>query len=124
MNRVDILFACPVFRVFDQTLSQQFYLDYLGFTNDWEHKPHPNAPLYMQVSRGQLKIHLSEHFGDASPAATAFVPMHGITEFHKELVSKANPNCNPKIEKVSWGKSMQLTDPFGNRLRFTEQAHH
>jgi hypothetical protein len=31
------------------------------------------VPLYMQVSREGCVLHLSEHYGDATPGATAFV---------------------------------------------------
>jgi ribosomal-protein-alanine N-acetyltransferase len=44
---------------------------------DWEHRFEPDAPVYMQVSRGPLILHLSEHHGDATPGSTAYVRMRG-----------------------------------------------
>lgn len=58
----------PLFRVFDETKAKEFYIQYLGFTLDWEHRFDDSAPLYMQISRDSLKIHLTEHYGDCSPA--------------------------------------------------------
>jgi hypothetical protein len=48
--------AVPVLRVFDQAKAEEFYLDYLGFTTDWEHRFGPDFPRYAQISRSELII--------------------------------------------------------------------
>jgi hypothetical protein len=63
----------PVFRMFDEASSKAFYLDFLGFKIDWEHRVEETSPLYRQVSRGSLVLHLSGHHGDSSPGALAYV---------------------------------------------------
>jgi glyoxalase superfamily protein len=57
----------PILRMFDELKAKEFYIDYLGFLIDWEHRCDAGAPLYMQVSKDACVIHLSEHYGDASP---------------------------------------------------------
>jgi len=57
----------PILRIFSIEKAREFYLDYAGFKVDWEHRVEPTAPLYMQVSRDGLVLHLSEHYGDGSP---------------------------------------------------------
>ena len=47
--------------------AREFYIEFLGFAVDWEHRFEGVAPVYMQVSRGNLVLHLSEHHGDACP---------------------------------------------------------
>ncbi len=42
----------PILRSFDEGKLRAFYLDYLGFVIDWEHRFGPDMPLYLQVSRG------------------------------------------------------------------------
>ena len=42
----------PVLRVFDAALAKSFYVEWLGFTIDWEHQTGPGGPRYVQVSRG------------------------------------------------------------------------
>jgi hypothetical protein len=59
--------AAPVLRIFDEDKAREFYVDYLGMTVDFEHRFDPDSPLYMQVSRGVLVLHLSEHHGDGTP---------------------------------------------------------
>jgi hypothetical protein len=80
--------AVPIFRIFDETKAREFYLGFLHCSIDWEHRFGPNMPLYAQVSRGPLKIHLSEHSGDASPGSTALVYMEGVEALQQELVAK------------------------------------
>ena len=43
--------AIPLLRIFDVASARDFYLGFLGFGVDWEHRFEPGAPLYLQVSR-------------------------------------------------------------------------
>lgn len=111
----------PVLRTFDEAKANEFYIDFLGFKRDWEHRFAPGLPLYMQVSRGTLILHLSEHHGDASPGSTVFVWMTGIEALHRELIGKQYKNSRPGLETVDWGLQLQVPDPFGNRIRFAQR---
>ena len=41
----------PIFRIFSIEKAREFYVDYLGFTVDWEHRYEENMPLYMIPDR-------------------------------------------------------------------------
>jgi uncharacterized glyoxalase superfamily protein PhnB len=111
----------PILRIFDVTKAKEFYLDYLGFTVDFEHTFGPNMPLYMGISRGGLTLHLSEHHGDACPGSTVYVTMTGIDEFHRELTAKNYKYLRPGLETTFHdSKCVQVYDPFGNQIRFNE----
>ena len=111
----------PIFRMFDIEKAKEFYVDYLGFTVDWEHHFEENTPAYMQVSRAGLTLHLSEHHGDACPGSTVFVWMTGIVELHREITSKGYKYLRPGIETTFYdSKAVEVIDPFGNRIRFNE----
>lgn len=110
----------PIIRIFCEKKAKEFYLDFLGFTLDWEHRFDDNSPLYAQVKRGELVLHLSEHHGDATPGSTSYVPLDGIAELHAELSGKNYTYNKPSIHVVPWGRTMEVTDPFGNRFRFCE----
>lgn len=114
--------AAPILRVFDVDKAREFYLDFLGFTVDWEHRFGADFPLYFQVSRGDLRLHLSEHAGDASPGANMVVPTRGLKAFHTELTARNYRYMKPGLHEQDWGLEMQVTDPFQNRIRFLEQA--
>lgn len=90
---------------------------------DWEHRFHPSMPLYLQIRRDDLVLHLTEHHGDTTPGTTLFIPLHGIEILHAELAAKPYRYARPDVETVDWGRELTVTDPFGNRLRFCEQAH-
>jgi uncharacterized glyoxalase superfamily protein PhnB len=110
----------PILRIFDETKARDFYLDFLGFTVDWEHRFEPNAPLYMQVSKDQCVLHLSEHYGDCSPGAAVRIETADIDAFHADLTSKAYKYARPGINEPPWGtREVSVQDPFGNKLTFT-----
>ena len=112
----------PVLRIFSLEKAREFYVDFLGFTWDWEHRFGDNFPLYAQVSRPEVLLHLSEHHGDATPGAAVLISMTGIDDYHRELSAKDYRYYKPGIEEMPWNaRVMQITDPFGNKLRFSEQ---
>lgn len=111
----------PILRIFDVAKADEFYGGYLGFVVDWNHRFDDNAPLYRQISRGDLILHLSEHHGDGSPGARLRVTMRGVEAFHRELVSKKYRYMRPGLEATPW-KTLEtgVIDPFGNSIRFCE----
>lgn len=109
----------PIFRMFDVAKAKEFYLDFLGFKLDWVHKFSPSAPSYMQVSRENCLIHLSEHFGDSSPGAAVRIETPDIVAYQKQLIEKKYKNAGPGLESRPWAEfEMSITDPFYNRLIF------
>ena len=114
--------AVPVLRIFDFDKAREFYVGFLGFSVDWEHRFEPGLPVYMQVSRDGLVLHLSEHHGDGSPGAVVLVYTKDLTALQAELAAKEYPYLRPSLDEgpVPNSLSMQLQDPFGNRLGFHE----
>ena len=111
----------PTLRIFSLEKAREFYVGFLGCQVDWEHTFDLNAPVYMQVSRGDLVFHLSEHHGDATPGSAVMVYMTGIDELHRELAGKQYRHNRPGLERREWGvMQVSVTDPFGNRIHFTQ----
>jgi ribosomal-protein-alanine N-acetyltransferase len=111
----------PTLRMFDVAKAKEFYIGYLDCNIDFEHRFEPDMPLFMQISRGSLVLHLSEHYGDGTPGSVVFIWTTGLDELHDELHEKQYGYLRPAIERQDWGRTLQLIDPFGNRLRFTER---
>ena len=112
----------PILRLFDLELTKNFYIGFLGFKIDWEHRFDEKAPIYMQVSRGNLTLHLSGHHGDCCPGSTLFVWMNGIEDFHREINSKGYGFNRPGLEKTFYGSlSVEVIDPSGNKIRFNQR---
>lgn len=110
----------PILRMFDETKAREFYLDFLGFAVEFEHRFEADLPLYLGLSRNGLQLHLSEHHGDASPGSTVFVPMHNIEGLRDELLAKRYGYGRPAIVQQGWGQVLEVYDPFGNRIRFCQ----
>lgn len=110
----------PILRMFDIDAARRFYVDYLGFTVDWEHRFSDDAPLYMQVSRAGLVLHLSEHHGDGTPGSAVYVDTQGVRDYHAELGTRDYPFLNPGVEEDEIGTCMTVLDPFGNTIRFNQ----
>ncbi len=110
----------PILRSFDEAKAREFYLGFLGFKVDFEHRFEPGMPLYMQVSRGDCVLHISEHHGDASPGAAMRIEVSDIDAFHQELAAASYKYARPGIEATPWDtREVTVRDPFGNRLVFT-----
>jgi catechol 2,3-dioxygenase-like lactoylglutathione lyase family enzyme len=113
--------STPILRIFDEAKAREFYVDFLGFKVDWEHRFDANFPLYLQVSRDGCILHLTEHHGDCCPGAALRVQTTGLDAFQAELAAKPYRYARPDIEQMPWGtRDMSIKDPFGNRLTFTE----
>jgi len=110
----------PILRIFDAAKAKAFYVDYLGFVIDWQHRFEAGLPLYLQVSKDRCALHLSEHHGDCCPGGAMRIEVHDLEELHTTLLAKQYTFARPHIQTMPWGsKDMALTDPFGNRLIFT-----
>src|SRR5438067_13515384 len=110
--------AIPLIRIFDEAKAREYYLDFLGFTMEWEHRFEPGLPLYAQIRRGGLVLHLTGHHGDATPGSTVFVRVTDVDGLQRELVANNYANLRPGVIDLEWGRMMELTDPFGNRMRW------
>src|ERR1051325_11353604 len=106
----------PIFRIFSMDKAREFYLDFLRCKGDWGYRFGADAPVYMQISRDKLELHLSEHHGDGTPGSIAYVHMRGVEDLHRELNDKNYRHNHPGLQKQEWGLlEMAVVDPFSNR---------
>ncbi len=111
----------PLLRIFDVTKAKEFYLEWLGFGIDWEHRFEPSLPVYMQISRNGIVLHLTEHHGDCTPGSKVFIDCEGLKGFHQLLEKKKYNYNRPGLEVAPWNAlTMEVVDPFGNKLLFSD----
>ena len=115
----------PIFRIFDYDKAVEFYVEWLGFTIDWEHEFEPGStPKYVQISLRDIILHLSEHHGDASPGSHINIDdFENLTAYNRELNDKKYKYGRPGLEVPPWNEKaiiMTVHDPFGNRITFGE----
>lgn len=108
----------PILRIFDEAKAKEFYVGFLGFHVDWEHRFADGMPLYMQVSRDSCILHLSEHHGDSTPGSRVRIETPNLDQYLDGLRELNYKYCKPgNAEMQPWGwREIELGDPFGNRL--------
>lgn len=112
----------PVLRIFDYDKAIEFYVDWLGFKVEWEHHFHEGAPVYFEVSKGDISLHLSEHHGDGTPGSHVFIWCDGVADYHKELMEKNYKYNRPGLDKTFYSAlSFIVIDPFNNKISFNER---
>ncbi|PYY68224.1 glyoxalase/bleomycin resistance/extradiol dioxygenase family protein [Pseudomonas jessenii] len=110
----------PVLRIFDEAKAVEFYVDFLGFKIDWQHRFAASSPLYLQISRGECVLHLSEHHDDSAPGAALRIETEELEQFQQQLLATEYGFSHPQIQVMPWGsQDLTIADPFGNRLVFT-----
>ena len=115
--------AIPLLRIFDLVKAEEFYIDWLGFHSDWQHRFAEGMPVYWQLSKDNLVLHLTEHHGDCSPGAKVFIECDGLRQYHAALIAKHYSFNRPGLEVAFWkALTMEVIDPFGNRLLFSESV--
>ena len=105
----------PVLQMTSLAAAQAFYVDFLGFKLDW------GDDAYAQVSRDSVQLHLAEASEGGRPGTLLFRDMTGLTAFHRELIARKGRFAPTEIRATQWdSREFEVTDPFGNRLRFWE----
>jgi catechol 2,3-dioxygenase-like lactoylglutathione lyase family enzyme len=114
--------AVPTLRMFDSAKAKEFYIGFLGFRIDFEHRFEPDLPLFMQISLGDVTQCLSEHHGDCSPGAKVVIETIGLAAYHAELAAQKYGYARPGLVEQPWGSTtMTIADPFHNRIEFSER---
>lgn len=98
----------PILRVEAADVAVKWY-ELLGFTAQWEHRFEPHLPAFVEVMRGQVRLFLSEHEGDARPGTLIYLRVDDVDTIAAEFGMR--PESNP------WAREIELRDPDGNRLR-------
>ena len=121
-ENIQVTSVVPVLRMYDVPATIRFYVEYLGCSLDWQ-AGEGDRPVYLQVSRGNMTLHLSSHHDDGTPGAVVLVEVRNIDALHAELHKSGYPFLNPGIGPGPGNvREMQLIDPASNRIRFYEPA--
>jgi uncharacterized glyoxalase superfamily protein PhnB len=124
MTMLELGSVTPVLRSFDEHKAREFYVAFLGFSVDFAHRFGDNFPLYLGLSLGTCRIHLSEHHGDGSPGAHIRIQCPDVAGLHRVLAAKDYVFAKPgPPEQTPWQSlEMTISDPFGNRLTFHQEV--
>ena len=109
--------AIPILRSFDETKAKEFYVDFLGFTVDWEHRFEPNFPVFMEISREGMSIYLTEHTGDCQVGGLVHFCVPDVDVWYADLLCRGTTVQEPPNESLEGLRMMTVFDPDGNQLR-------
>ncbi|HEY0008765.1 MAG TPA: glyoxalase superfamily protein [Tepidisphaeraceae bacterium] len=110
----------PVLRIEDYETAKSHYVDWLGFAIDWEFRFGAGFPVYMQISRDGLLLHLTEHKGDCDFGGLVHVDVDDIDALWREWNAK-RPEFDKRPELAPWNAMvMRIGDPFGNKLAINQ----
>lgn len=112
----------PILRTFPGKEARSFYIEFLGFTVDWEHRFGEGMPLYQQVSREGCVLHLSEHHGDATPGSAVRIAISDVRALQRKLADSPVYPLRIGLDSERWGDDLMVPDPFGNRIIFHTPA--
>ena len=102
----------PILRVGSAADAVRWY-QRLGFQQEWEHRFEPELPAFVSIARGDMRLYLSEHTGDARPDTLIYLWVEDIQSLSKEFAAA--------ITEQSWASEIALRDPDGNRLRIGQR---
>ncbi|MBT5873254.1 MAG: VOC family protein [Candidatus Latescibacteria bacterium] len=116
--------SIPVLRMLDEARAKAFYIDYLGFEIDWEHRfeaATTNSPLYMQIHQGDAVIHLNGHAEQDASTSEVRIPVRGLEDYCAYLRAKNADYPKPSVVDPRYkgtNTDMNIFDPFDNYLVF------
>lgn len=106
----------PILRVADARKSADFYKKALQFSVDWEHRYEEGFPLYVQVSKPPLTLHLSEHTGGGTRSAELFLRVPDVDAAHQGMVERGvSPEAEPADQPYGL-RDFAVVDPDGHRI--------
>ena len=107
----------PILPTADARRSIEFYCDVLGFTKDWEHRFADGFPLYVQVSREPVSLHLSEH-GDPGQSVSLCVGVRDVDAVYAEFTGRGLQTDGPPQDREYGIRDFGFKDPDGHHLVF------
>src|SRR5437016_7533022 len=84
----------PVLHVDDAARAVAWY-ERLGFRKEWEHQFEPGFPWFVSVARGNVRLYLSEHKGDARPNTLIHLYVTDVTRSRKSSASPLTKKASP-----------------------------
>lgn len=112
----------PILRMFDWEPTRAFYLDFLGWAADGEHRRNDHLPRYVRLTGpGGARVDLSEHHGDGTPGTAILIMVPDAAAVHAGLLGHDRGPADPGLEESRIGRTVTVHDPSGNRISFLER---
>jgi catechol 2,3-dioxygenase-like lactoylglutathione lyase family enzyme len=101
----------PILRVRDADRSLTWWAR-LGFVEEFRHQLEGTIPRFVGIRRGQCRVYLSEHAGDAHAP--------GLVYLWVDDVDRIAADFGVPVAEMPWARDCEVTDPDGNRVRVAQ----
>ena len=109
----------PVFGIASYDEAIAFYVDWLGFSIDWEWREGPGRPVIMSISRDGVSLMLNE-YPDSPSASWLSLKVNDLSAFAGEWNARRPDSAAIDISPPYELPTVSFQDPFGNRLDFEQ----
>ena len=105
-------------RVENAGKSEEFYTQKLGFAKSWGYDPGNGEPVFLEITRDHVSLHLSEHEGDGPLGIQLYINVDDAQVLHNSLIG-SDVNVVEPLYDAEWGhRVFAIEDLDGNILRF------
>src|SRR6266496_48870 len=109
----------PIHRIFDEGKAREFYVDFLGFKVDWEHRSSPAFPCTCRSPRTGASCTCP-----GTMATAVLVRRCGLSKRPRRVprrtgIEALRVRSTRNRTSAMDTRHMSVKDPFGNRLTFT-----
>jgi catechol 2,3-dioxygenase-like lactoylglutathione lyase family enzyme len=119
--------AVPTLRIGDYPSARRFYVDGLGFAVDWEWRDADSGdgeparagqgdPVFLQISRGPLRLYLSRRAGDGVPGGLVHLYVADVDGWQAQMLRQGIVAEGPPVDQPWGNRELRVRDPDGNQL--------
>lgn len=108
----------PVFGIASYADAKAHYVDWLGFTIDWEWREAEGQPVIMAISRDQAAFMLNEY--DEPAPSTVTLKVDDLASLAAEWNGRRPGSVEVAIEPPYEFPAVLIRDPCGNALHFQQ----
>jgi catechol 2,3-dioxygenase-like lactoylglutathione lyase family enzyme len=113
--------AVPTLRIGDYRAARSFYVDALGFGIDWEWREKRDGPdgepVFLQISRGPLRLYLSRREGDGVPGGgLVHLYVADVDGWQAQMLTRGIVAEGPPVDQPWGNRELRVRDPDGNQL--------
>ncbi len=109
----------PVFGIGSSAEANSWYVEWLGFNLDWEWREAPGRPAIMAISMDEIGMMLYE-FPDRPSASWLNLYIEDLSDLAASWDAKRPGQANIIVELPYDIPTINLVDPWGNKLDFSE----
>lgn len=107
----------PTLRIRDYESAKKFYVEGLGFRVDFEWREQDGPPVFVQVSRDDMRLYLSRREDDGDGPGLVYLYVPSVDAWQADLLGRGVIADAPPRNQPWGNRELELTDPDGNRLR-------